>query len=289
MLKLVLTGYDSVDVDRWQAAADRVAGIEIVEAAEANAIAVADGTDPDEFNRVRTAADDLRSMLIDLAAIPFIDTAARPAGSFAQSGVTLMVAAGLRFCPAVVEVQQSLAAGLLGTPGLLRIHRWFSGNRQAAAAMLLAELDVANWLFDGVPTDVYAVVIGDDIRSLQVHLGFPDGGMALVDVIATLPGGNDYYSLSLIGGDGSAYADDHHNTHLLFRGERPEALRGGDGIASRVGLLAELVSAVRDERNPSVGPGDAVKAIAVAAAVRESIAAGQPVALNDAGDGYELG
>ena len=31
MLKLVLTGYDSVDVDRWQAAADRVAGIEIVE------------------------------------------------------------------------------------------------------------------------------------------------------------------------------------------------------------------------------------------------------------------
>ena len=80
------------------------------------------------------------------------------------------------------------------------------------------------------------------VRIIQVHLGFADGGMALIDINSSVPVGDDYYSLSLIGADGSAYVAAHefvfHHTvktyccliHLdercssaiLLKGETPE-------------------------------------------------------------------
>ena len=39
---------------------------------------------------------------------------------------------------------------------------------------------------------------------VQLHLGFANGGMALIDHAQTLPPGEGYYSLSLIGSKGAA-------------------------------------------------------------------------------------
>ncbi|HAB10081.1 MAG TPA: hypothetical protein DCE47_00160, partial [Planctomycetaceae bacterium] len=111
----------------------------------------------------------------------------------------------------------------------------------------------------------------------------------LVDVATTLPGGDDYYSLSLIGGDGSVYADDHHNMHLLYGGGQPEAVRGGESVSGLVNLLTEFASAVAEGRAADPGPAAAVGALRVAEAAERSIEAGAPLGLNETGDGYELG
>ena len=42
--------------------------------------------------------------------------------------------------------------------------------------------------------------------------------MALIDCAQTLPQGDGYFSLSLIGSTGAAYADSHHNRQLLYGG-----------------------------------------------------------------------
>ena len=48
---------------------------------------------------------------------------------------------------------------------------------------------------------------------------FPEGGMALIDCSRALqPSCDPYFSLTVIGSTGAAYADDHHNTNLLYKG-----------------------------------------------------------------------
>src|SRR5206468_777892 len=105
------------------------------------------------------------------------------------------------------------------------------------------QLDLAKWIFGGAPTEIFVLGrIGqnDTLRGadyVQVHLGFPRGGMALVCVARSLPAGDAYDSLSLIGSTGAAYADDHYQSHLLYRGSAPAALKTGEGI---MGLTAQL-------------------------------------------------
>ena len=52
--------------------------------------------------------------------------------------------------------------------------------------------------------------------------------MAMIDISTRLPEGDDYYSLSLVGANGSAYADDHYNMQLLYNGG-PAAANPFDG------------------------------------------------------------
>ena len=112
--------------------------------------------------------------------------------------------------------------------------------------------------------------------------------MALVDVASTLPDGDDYYSLSLIGGDGSIYVDDHHNMHLLYTGNQAQAIRGGEGVAGLVNLLDEFSAAVSGDQAAVPGPAEAILALRVAEAAERSIEAAAPLRLNETGDGYEL-
>ena len=50
---------------------------------------------------------------------------------------------------------------------------------------------------------------------VHVHLGFPEGGMALMDDAQTLSGGDGCFSLSMIGSTGAAYANDLFHLVLL--------------------------------------------------------------------------
>ena len=213
------------------------------------------------------------------------------------AGVCLMVGQPPRFTPSTQAIKHSLAARQLGEPGLLRIHHWEScpggdgielhgppagsaaGERLIAAVpdRLVEDLDVANWLFESLPTEVYAVCRRAANRELdvpdyvQVHLGFPGGGMALIDYARTLPSGRDYRSLSLIGSTGAAYADDHHDVHLAYRGGEPVAVRADCGDAALRSQLAEFLSAIDDRRPPSSAGADGRAALQVAAAVVQSI------------------
>jgi len=237
-----------------------------------------------------------------------------------SAGVTFMLGQATRFLPSVAEVKSCLKSGVLGAPGLLRIHDWRpsendeqtrsdTGQADTAPAIfqaLLPNLDLANWIFGALPTEVYAAGTTNgtgpicrngpqgashksDLSPLsyvQVHLGYPDGGMALVDHSMMLPPGSEYFSLSVFGSVGAAYADDHHNMHLLYRGGRPTALPAGQGKLHHLGQLQEFVDVIETGRPPAITAEDGHKAAEVARAAARSLKSGRSVQL--VGSCYEF-
>ena len=206
---------------------------------------------------------------------------------FELSPTNISVGMPLRFRSDIAAVKESLDAGQLGVPGLLRIHCW----RQPDGANdrgLIDEIDLIRWFFGSSPRSIYAV--GRSINApddyIQVHLGFPSGGMAMIDVNSALPPGDSYQALSLIGSDGAAYADDHHNMQLVYQGDHPVAVRTE---ASGDVLLAELAAFVDSVRTTQKLHFDAdawQATMAVAKAVDASKQSGRAVHLVE--EAYEL-
>jgi predicted dehydrogenase len=148
-----------------------------------------------------------------------------------------------RFLPSRRLIRQQLDAGKLGEPGLIRLHRWAPAEHDGSA---LRDLDLVMWYFGKPPNLVYAV-------QQVFHLGFPGGGMALLDhaVMAPSPdraatpaAGDRYDSLSVICSSGAAYADDHQNTQLIFRGGSTAAIRTDGRIQQWSALVQEFVDSI---------------------------------------------
>ncbi len=205
-----------------------------------------------------------------------------------SNGVRLMIGQPLRLLPAIAAVKQSLDSGKLGEPGLLRIHCWTavgksSQNESISASTMLPEIDLANWFFGRPPTSLFAVGresttgAGHDI--VQLHMGFEAGGMTVVDGVNGLSGPDDYYSVSLIGSTGAAYADDHHNMQLQFGPNGTRALKTAQGRSQLLAQLQEFVDCLRDERDSKHSLADARLAAQVANAAAESMSSGRAARL----------
>jgi predicted dehydrogenase len=165
----------------------------------------------------------------------------------------------------------------------VRIHHWLSAPTAPAPlglpAPLLRDLDMVQWLIAQPPDRVFALerpaAAG---RTVQVHLGFPGGGMALVDYTSGLPDGNGYRSLSVIGAAGAAHADDHQNMQIVYRGGAPQAVRTAEGVRHFTALVQEFLDALHAGRDLSASTADWRGVLAVADAVQKSLASGQAVA-----------
>ena len=213
-----------------------------------------------------------------------------------NSGVRLMAGNPARFAPAGSTVREALDSGELGEPGLLRIHRWEplgtgswpTLNQEQCCVVvrnLSADMDLAIWLFGGLPSEVYAtgrrVSHGgiDQPDYVQVHLGFDGGGMSVIDHSASLPRGSGYHFLSMIGSKGAAYADDHHNVNLVYGDGGTRALDPGHGVGHILAQLQEFVDAIREGRDPATTGGDGRSAVLVAEAAAESMSCGKTARL----------
>ncbi|MFP6604134.1 MAG: hypothetical protein VB862_16495 [Pirellulaceae bacterium] len=202
-----------------------------------------------------------------------------------QQGVCLMAGGTDRLVPALQATWQSLAAGELGKPGLVRLHRWSTVGSAGVAVTddLLRDLDLVLNVCQALPTEVYAVarsVLGAaEPDYLQVHLGFDSGAMALIDRSSTLPPGDGYFSFSVIGSSGAAYADDHLNKQLVFRGEHPVAVGTGSDDLAAVADIQEFCRAIQQQRSAAVSGADWLAAAKIAKAVSESIASGSAVSI----------
>jgi predicted dehydrogenase len=181
---------------------------------------------------IRQAAEAGKHILVEA---PFATTVAATEEIMQQCSeakVCLAICGTLRFHPSHRTIMSRLADGKLGIPGLLPVHRWRPSDAAAPAALVenvFADVDLALCLFGESPDSVYAIRRATAEQSvgtaempeyLQIHFGFPAGGMAILDFANTFPSGQSYDSLSLIGSSGAAYADDHHNTHLLYGDDR---------------------------------------------------------------------
>ena len=200
----------------------------------------------------------------------------------AENPQQLMAGGGLRYAPALSTVQQSVANGQIGDPGLLRAHRWVPAadiieNASLETGLLLDEVDLALWLFGQTPDHVLtssSMAPGTERGCVQIHLGFPDNGMALLDWGALVQGAG-YFSLSLIGSQGATYADDHHNTQLLFQGGAPAGLKTAGGACGRLGQLCEFITACAEKRAPGSTISDAQATARVHQAACDSLTTGQ--------------
>ncbi len=177
--------------------------------------------------------------------------------ALASSSASVMPGHVCRFFPGIRQVQQRHAGGHLGEPGLLRIHHW-RPEQQPVWELGFGEVDLALWLFRAMPVRQHSLALPE---YLQLHLGFPNDGMAVIDVAANRPGSDPYYSLHLIGSEGAAYADDHHNAHLLMdqRGTRA-VLQGRNERLAVVAMMEEFASGLREKRAWSVTLADSIRA-----------------------------
>lgn len=210
-----------------------------------------------------------------------------------QAGVQLAVMNPDRFLPSRQLIRQQLDAGKLGDPGLVRIHHWeptAANDRQQSAelpTLLLRDLDLTLWLFRKFPNSVYAVSSANREQPsgpglfVQVHLGFPGGGMALIDYSDRLPDGDGYQSLTVIGSAGAAYADDQQNTQLVFRGGQPQAVKAAEGVRQLVTLVQDFADGLNANCDRSSSVSDWHRVMTLADAVQESLQSKRSVPLED--------
>jgi predicted dehydrogenase len=239
------------------------------------------GLDP----RERPAAERILSagahVLLVADPCPAADAIDALAAAARAGGSRLAVANPDRFLPSRRLVRGQIG-GPLGEPGLVRLHRWEPAATEHTGLPdpLLRDLDVALWLFRRQPDRVFAVEPAGETggRSVQVHLGFPGGGMALLVCDGRLPPGDDYRSLSVIASAGAAYADDHANPQLLYRGGRPQAVRAEERAGQLAAVAQDFVDALRAGRDLTAETEAAWRGVfATADAVRESLASGRAV------------
>ena len=181
-------------------------------------------------------------------------------------------------------IADSLQAGLLGEPGLVRIHHWQPKDaRITATERLTDEIDIACSLFGTAPEVIFGLRVGD---GFQAHLGFPSGGMALIGCVNELPqDAEPYYTITLIGSRGAAYADDHHNSNLLI-GKTTTGLTVRGAVNPYESILRNFVDFVSDNTMNEQTIHAAKRAAAVAAAAIEASESGNTLKL--VGERYEL-
>jgi predicted dehydrogenase len=178
--------------------------------------------------------------------------------ALSPAGGRIMPAHEWRFVPEVIPVRRSSEDGKLGEPGLLRIHWWHTGPLPLRAAAF-GQVDLAHWFFGSAAPSCHVLRRPD---YLQLHLGYPGNGMAMIDIAAGRPGLDSYYSLHLIGSNGAAYADDHHNAQLLFGGNGARALlTARNRLLGMRSMLEEFVSGIVENRHWSVGLEDTAGAL----------------------------
>ncbi|MCE9561453.1 MAG: hypothetical protein K8U57_05305 [Planctomycetes bacterium] len=201
-----------------------------------------------------------------------------------EAGVQFCFANPDRYLPSRQLVRKQLS-GPLGEPGLLRLHRWEPTPPQPTdiPEAILRDLDLTLWLMGRRPNRVYSLEqkhAGSTGHCVQVHLGFPNGGMALLDFNNRLPAGDGYQSLSVIAASGAAYADDHQNRQLAFRGGSPDAVRTEERSGQLAAIAQEFVDALRSSHNlMTTNAANWRDVFAVAGAVKRSLAVGQSVAI----------
>jgi predicted dehydrogenase len=210
-----------------------------------------------------------------------------------HAGVSLAFGQTLRFAPSNQVMMDRLASGKLGDPGLLRVHRWCGcdqGQGSTLPETVFGYVDLAIWVFGARPLDLYAIERRLDNEAsapdyVQIHFSFPSGGMAVLDFSAALPPGGGYEAVSLIGSTGAAFVDDHHNSHLLYRGGDPLALISERGHRHIVDELQAFIDSITEPTRTSMGGSDYILVHQVIEAIDRSLESGQ--VLRSQGGNYE--
>ncbi len=285
MIRVALEASDDLK-QQYLALSPRLNGGQIVEYSDADAVLIEADTDAHSKFACQAAAAG-KHVLISTPVASTVSDADSVIEACQSAGVRLMIGQHLRFHPSIAQVKECLESDKLGEPGLLRIHRWETETITNGLSRIAPELDLALWMFGGPATNIYAVGFGDSKQAgVQIHLGFAGGGMAIIDYAGQLPANDGYYSLTMIGSTGAAYADDHHNMQLHFSGQQTSAVKASQDEVGRRNQLQEFIDAIEQNREPAITGAEGRLAVQVSTAAIESMKAER--AMTRAGDIYDF-
>lgn len=241
----------------------------------------------DALSMIRRAAEAGKHVYAAAPAVSNFEGMEAAVDACETAGVCLSIGNTLRSLPSNQMIKSRISENKLGIPGMLRGHDWCYSDferRETILNHIYGDIDLAGWFFDALPSEIYTLSRGEDSKLspgkkmfdyLQIHLGFPGGGMAMFDFAMTLPDGEPYRSLYLIGSTGAAYADDHHNSHLMYRGGFPRALISREKQQNLVQDIQDFVDAIREDRQPAVTGKDACNVHKIIEAIMRSRESGQ--------------
>jgi myo-inositol 2-dehydrogenase/D-chiro-inositol 1-dehydrogenase len=224
-----------------------------------------------------------------------VDDAADAARVCRDAGVSLHVGHVVRFFGEYAVAHQAVLAGTIGTPAVLRFRRasaqprsndWMQLEERSGGVVLdlmIHDIDQARW-FAG---DVVRVMGrsarpgrgGIDTIALAV-LTHADGALTHLTGSWAMAGGFET-SFEIAGTDGILFYDS--TDHATLRADRPELLSSAGLLPLTIGdspfatEIDELADAAGGGPPARVTPADAIAAVSVANAIRESMRTGAPV------------
>jgi predicted dehydrogenase len=219
-----------------------------------------------------------------------------------RAGVRLFIGQVVRFFPQYRAARDLLASGALGEPGVITLRRvssapagdggWFSDESRSGGMLfdlMIHDLDYARWLGGPVERVFARSLHGQGVSGspdyAQVTLRFASGALALIEGGWVLPDGAFRTAFDIAGRQGLIeWSSD-------AGGSVREFLHGPGGQAARVGLpslaferdpfeleLGHALQAIMSGEPFDVTARDALHAVSLAVAARESVRTGQPVA-----------
>jgi len=212
-----------------------------------------------------------------------------------DAGVSLHVGHVVRFFGEYAAAHQAVRAGRIGTPAVLRFRRasaqprsndWMHLEERSGGVVLdlmIHDIDQARW-FAGDVVRVFGRSTrpgrgGIDTIALAV-LTHANGALTHLTGSWGLAAGFET-SFEIAGTDGIVYYDS--TDHPTLRADRPELLSAAGLLPLTVGdfpfatEIDELADAADGGPPARVTPADAIAAVAIADAIRESIRTGAPV------------
>lgn len=209
-----------------------------------------------------------------------------------DAGITCMVGHVLRFFPEYERAKSIVDNGRIGTHGVARARRlspfpdwgtddWYADRSRSGGVFVdlaIHDLDFLQWTFG----DVAHVFARRQRRDQQEHgfvtLRFESGAVGYVEASWAQPASRELTSeLELAGDDGLIEVD---STEAVPFREFHDGSSSTENTLARDGYRRELdhfIECLSRETTPAVTVGDAISALRLSLAARESVKRGQPV------------
>lgn len=239
-----------------------------------------------------------KHLLVEKPLATTVADAHRLAAAFEAADRVLVAAHTHRFYDYGRAVKQTIDAGVIGRPRLVRLailggwiwpdwSAWVGDPARSGGHALhngVHLLDLATWWLGGEPTGVHARGRKQTAAELRIHdylemvVTYADGATAICEMSrAHRPGALAQRELLVTGTGGIIEQGWDGESSLLFGegGTSAVPAAGGNGFAAQLGAWLDAIGGAP----PAMPVADAVRAVALGVAVEESIATGAPVAV----------
>lgn len=223
-----------------------------------------------------------------------------------KAGVRLFIAQVLRFVPQYASAQQVVASGQIGKPAVLRLTRaayqprkatdnWFVDEARSGGMILdlmIHDYDYARWLAGDVTRvfaksarAIWAEAPGD---YALVVLRFASGAIAHIEGGWAYPPGFFRTSVDIAGTEGLLeWSSDTTQPIQTYLAVRPEQQAAEVGLPASVEAETPFTKEIRhfyealvSDQPFSISPRDALAALQIGLAARESLRTGRAVSIN---------